>query len=237
MAKVVTLSKEDNLNRQLHGTAFLSLEHWAYMVLVVLVPFLLIGGFQTALALWSDGGVESVLARMFGMFGPLLSNLSMIFVAALLTLAPLMFVLQRRVEGELLKRPAYVQRTAYKLPIYGALAVLAVLKTVAFISLLSVLLQSFSWIGIKGADIGGLYLTQFLPSLLALLVFGATSFYVMKLAKGVNKSRQFAAATFGLSMLVAVMLFTTAVMANQNAYRTEGHSMPYSDRSMPSWYR
>lgn len=215
MAKEATLSTGTDVNRQLHGTAFLSLEHWAYMVLVVLVPMLLIGGFQAALIIWSNEGMEPLMVMvMGGLAGHFFGSLAVTFTAALVTTAPLLFVLQRRTEGELAKRPGYTQRVAYKLPIYGALAILAVLKTMMFISLLAAFLQSLTMIGVKGADIGGLYLTQFLPSLLALLVLGGASWYVLKLAKGVNKSRQFAFAILWLGALMAVTLFTTAIMAS-----------------------
>lgn len=238
MAKQANLSVDkSDINRQLHGTAFLSLEHWAYMVLVVVVPILLIGGFQAALSIWSNNGMEPLMSLLMGgMAGHFFGNLAVTYAAALATTAPLLFVLQRRTEGELLKRPGYTQRVAYKLPIYGALAVLAVLKTLMFISLLAAFLQSLTMLGVKGADIGGLYLTQFLPSLLALLVFGAASVYLMKLAKGVNKSRQFAFAALWLSALMAVVLFTTAIMANHKSTIESPQMMPHSN-SAPDWYR
>ena len=216
--------------RQLHGTAFLSLEHWAYMILVVAVPLLLLGGFQAALAIWTNKGEEPMMSLLMqGMGGQLAVSAAVVFTAALVTLAPLLFVLERRTHSEFSKRPNYRNRLAYKLPIYGALALLAILKIAAFISLVAVFLESLALIGVKGADIGNLYLTQFLPSLLALLVFGATSWYVFKLAKGIDKSRLFAFAILWLGALVAVTLFTTAVMAAHK----EQENKPSSPYSMP----
>lgn len=153
-------------------------------------------------------------------------SLIVTFTALLVTLAPLLYILQRRTQSEFVKRPGYRDRLAYKLPIYGGLAILAVLKTISFVSLLAAVLESLTLIGVKNADIGGLYLTQFLPSLLALLVYAGAAFYLARLAKGFDKSSLYSLVVLCASVLLAVTLFTTAVMAAHNNDRQRPAPMP-----------
>ena len=209
-----------NLNRQLNGTTFLSLEHWSYMVLVVLVPVLLLVAFDAALALWTNRPTEFLALAMPSITGMHSANVDVTMAtgtaASLLVLAPLLFVLRRRTQAEMIKRPTFKDRLAYKLPIYSTLSLLAVLKTVAFITLVAVVLQSLTQIGVQGADVGALYTEQFLPALVALAVFGATSWYVFKLAKGRDWGNQYAFVITWVSALMVVTLFTTAMMATHN---------------------
>jgi hypothetical protein len=217
-----------DMQRQLHGTAFLSLEHWAYIVLAVLLPLLLLGGFHAAMAVWTNRGTDPIAALVSGgILTQFFGSLTVTFTALLLTLASLMFILQRRTEGEFAKRPDYKHRLAYKLPIYGGLAMLAIFKVISFCSLLAAFLESLTLIGVKGADIGGLYLTQFLPSLLALVVFAAAAWYLMRLAKGYDKSSLYSLVMLCVSVLLSVALFTTAVMAaHKDIDRTPPMPMP-----------
>ena len=229
------LVSTNGMQRQLHGTAFLSLEHWAYITLAVLLPLLLLGGFHAAMAVWTNKGTDPVAALMSGgILTQFFGSLTVTFTALLLTLAPLMFILQRRTEGEFIKRSGYRHRLAYKLPIYGGLAVLAVFKVISFSSLLAAFLESLTLIGVKGADIGGLYLTQFLPSLLALVVFAAAAWYLMCLAKGYDKSSLYSLVVLCVAVLLSVALFTTAVMAaHKDVDRTQPMPMPTPMNSDP----
>lgn len=225
-AETKVTTQQLDLQRQLGGTAFLSLEHWSYMILVVLLPLLLLCGFHAALVIWASPGTN--LSMMTPMLKQALGvPIAVGIAAALLVLAPLLFVLRRRTQAEMLKRPGYEMRLAYKLPIYGALGVLLIMKLIAGITLVAAFLYSLTLIGVKGADIGEIYLGQFLPALLAGAVFGLTSWYVVKLAKGKNLSSQFVLSIAGLSTLMIVTLFTTVIMTTHNQKNDAIDRKPY----------
>src|SRR5688572_9422600 len=121
------------VQRELNGATFLTLEHVAHMILVVAVPALLVTGILYALAMWT--GSPSISHMMMG--GPGLASmpgtkaidatLALGVVAALLVLAPALFVFDRRTRAEWHKRSGYAGRLAYKAPVYTALAVLGAL--------------------------------------------------------------------------------------------------------------
>ncbi len=231
-------TSNSEFNRQLNGTAFLSLEHWAYMVLVVLVPLLLLTGFNAALAIWASRTSGVVPLTLIAGYSSMVNvTVATTIAATLLVLAPLLFVLRRRTQAEIAKRPGYETRLAYKLPIYGALAILSVFKTCAFIMLVATFLYSLTLIGVKGAAIGALYTGQFLPALLANIVFALAGWYVFKLAKGINLSSQFAQAILWLSALMVVTLFTTAIMATHNQNNVDSNRRsPFPTKPSPSDY-
>jgi hypothetical protein len=203
--------------RELNGATFLSLEHVCHMVLVVVVAVLLSAGVVTAISLWSgNSGVLSALGTMPTIGGPAArwteANASIGLVAALATLVPLMTILDRRTRAEWAKRPGYESRVAYKVPVYVALGVLVAGKVFALIQMLTVVLTSLAVIGVKGYDIGSMYLYQFLPAAIAALIFGAAGWYLFKLAKGRDNGRAYSVATSLVAMMVAVALFVTAVI-------------------------
>lgn len=219
------MAKTTNLDRQLHGTAFLSLEHWSYMALVVIIPILLLAGFNAAMAIWTNRPENLTQLGMMGaplqmmVDTPIVATFAVL--AALLVLSPLLFVFQRRTQAEIAKRPGYTQRVAYKLPVYGALVLLAICKTAALIGMVAVLLNALALIGVKNADISGLFTGLFLPALLAYVVFFAAGWYVFKLAKGKNYGPQFAFIVTWAAALMVVMLFTTAIMATHDKKQSQ----------------
>lgn len=226
--------------RQLSGTAFLSLEHFLHMALVVVVAGVLAAGLTTAISLWTGGSAASTV--MLGATGsPLLGGLgssvssyeamsALGLVAGLLVLVPLLMILDRRTGAEWVKRPGYDRRLAYKLPIYGALALLVAAKVAAVVAMVSVVLQSIALIGVSGEDIGHMYLTEFVPALVAAVVFGASAWYVLKLAKGRDLGKMFSSLVAAVGLVLAVALFITAYLALHNK-STDTYTNPFDPSS------
>ena len=131
-------------------------------------------------------------------------------VAALLVLVPLLWVLDRRTRAEWMKRHGYAGRLAYKLPVYISLGLLVAGKIMADITMLCVVLTSLVLIG-TSADIGALYLDEFVPALVMAVVFGFSAWYVFKLAKGHDMGRQFSMLMAVIGAGLAVALLITAV--------------------------
>jgi len=236
------ISPKSILERQLSGATFLTLEHVGYFILVTLMPGLLVFGALVALGMWAHSN-NDVIISITTLIGPQSTAPdmagAMFLVAALLVLAPLLYCLRRRLAAEYRKRPGYTGRVAYKLPIYSSLAVLITLKIVMVVSMLYVFLTSLASIGIRGADIGGMYLNQFLPALLGAVVFGASAWYVLQFAKGRDMSRRFVSAILLLSAAMVVALFVTTLTINHNP-RSDGRGVsppiqiqPYPTQNSP----
>lgn len=221
--KVASIStgntQKTTLARQFSGATFLTLEHVGYFVLVVLMPALLTVGALMALGLWTHSN-DDVIISITSLIGPQFTSPdtagATFLVATLLILAPLMYCLRQRVAAEYVKRPGYVGRVGYKLPIYSALAVLVTLKVAMVVSMLYVFLSSLTSIGVRGADIGDMYLNQFLPALLGAVVFGSSAWYVLWFAKGKDMSRRFVGVVTVLSAAMIVALFVTIITVNHN---------------------
>lgn len=226
-----TISTEDrkkSVARQLNGTSFLTLEHVGYFALVTLLPSLLLLGASTALQLWRGGSSAGSSAGMALPLSysvePIMRSVDTIVAitlsAAFLVLVPLMYVLRRRTAAEYTKRPGYTSRVAYKLPVYTALAVLAAQTVGTLVSMLGVFLNSLVNIGVKGADIGAMYTTQFLPALLAFAVFGLGAWYVMWFAKGRDASKAFVGGVSLLATVMTIALFVTTMTINHDTKNT-----------------
>jgi hypothetical protein len=226
--QATAVSTEDiqkNLKRQLSGTSFLTLEHVGYFVLVVLLPVLLLAGATTAIQLWQNGSTSSAVdqSSMYSMMyslQPVLRSVdttaAISITAALLVLVPLMYVLRRRIAAEYGKRPGYTGRVGYKLPVYSALGVLAAMSAGSVVTMLGVFLNSLANIGVSGANIGEMYMQQFLPALLASAVFGLSCWYVGWFAKGKDTSRTFVGTVGVLAAALVIALFVTTLTLNHD---------------------
>jgi hypothetical protein len=208
------------IKRELNGATFLTLEHIAHMALVVVVSGLIVSGLGAAFSLWfGAGGMSQALLGdasllLGGMGGKTLeATMALGVVAALLVLVPALVILDRRTRAEWHKRPGYAGRLAYKVPVYGALAVLAAILIVLKIQLVYVIISSLAFIGVQGAQIGDMYLHSFIPTLIAYAVFGAAAWYVFNLAKGRDNGRLFSLAKAVGGGVLAVALFITALVA------------------------
>jgi hypothetical protein len=222
-ATISTDDRKKSVARQLSGTSFLTLEHVGYFVLVVLMPSLLLLGASTALQLWGGNSASSSGSTFLPLsytVEPIMryidTTVAIGLSAAFLVLAPLMYVLRRRTASEYAKRPGYVGRVAYKLPVYTALALLAAQTVGAFVSMLGVFLNSLVNIGVKGADIGAMYTSQFVPALLAFVVFGLAAWYVMWFAKGRDLSKVFVGGASLLAAVLTIALFVTTLTLNHD---------------------
>lgn len=223
-AQSATTSTEDRkkaVMRQLNGTSFLTLEHVGYFVLVVLLPVLLLAGATIAMQLWQSKGSSgsSVMPLMYS-FMPIMQSIdtsaAMMLTSAFIILAPLMYCLRRRISAEYARRPGYTNRVGYKLPVYTALGVLVASTIGAFGTMLGVFLNSLANIGVTGADIGQMYIQQFLPALLSFAVFGMAAWYTMWFAKGKDSSRVFVNIIGLLAAIMAITLFITTLTLNHD---------------------
>jgi hypothetical protein len=209
-------SGESFIKRELEGASFLTLEHVAHMALAVIVPSLLAAGLAMAIGMWtgSRGSLVSSIDVTGSLGGFMNALMGIGIAAALLVLVPLLVVFDKRTRAEWLKRPGYTGRLAYKAPVYTALGVLAVTDVVLFISMLTTVISSLALIGVANAGIGGMYLDQFLPAIIALVIFGAATVYVCKLVKGRDFGKMFslANAVFGLALFVALLITSIVVL-------------------------
>lgn len=223
------------IKRELNGATFLTLEHVAHMVLVVVVAALVAMGITTVLGMWmgsSASALSSEAIPISAMFAHAEVAWAVGIVASLLVVVPLMIVLDRRTRAEWSKRPDYAGRTAYKVPVYIALGVLGALKITACIGMVSAVVLSLVLLG-TGTPIAPLYTDQFVPALIAAVTFGAAAWYVFKLAKGVDLSRVFNVLTVFLSAaLVAALLVTAASQAHKPSTQFPGSDL----RGMPEPY-
>ena len=227
-ATVSTEAHKKTVPRQLNGTSFLTLEHVGYFMLVVLLPVLLLTGASTALQLWQSGSGNgssgSTFLPLSYTIEPIMryvdTTVAIALCGAYLVLAPLMYTLRRRTAAEYAKRPGYVNRVAYKLPVYSALAVMAAFTTGAFVSMMGIFLNSLANIGVKGVDIGAMYTGQFLPALMAFAVFGVATWYVALFAKGKDLSKLFVGAVGLLAAVLTIALFVTTLTLNHDSKNT-----------------
>ncbi len=222
-ASTETPSRSRTIARQLNGTSFLTLEHIGYFVLVALLPTVLGMGILAALDLWSNGGNASIMPMTYTTL-PILSaggtTMAIEAVAALIVLAAMLYVLRRRVAAEYDKRPGYRNRLAYKLPVYTALGLLVAATASSLISMVAVFLNSLTQIGVNGADIGRLYMNEFVPALLMFALYGLSGWYVACLAKGKDSSKLFVGLVELLAVVVCIALFVTTLSINHQGRST-----------------
>jgi hypothetical protein len=77
--------------------------------------------------------------------------------------------------------------------------------------MVSVVLQSLAYLGVRDApDIGLLYMTQFVPALVAAVIFAGVGWYVFKLAKGTDMGDRFSNMLVVVTLAVVIALLITA---------------------------
>lgn len=231
MATPTPVAPESNtksfITRELNGATFLTLEHVAHMALVVIVTVLALSGVCSALSMWF--GTNAMASTMFlGSAGAISSAglqavesaMSLGIVAALLVLAPALVILDRRTRAEWNKRRGYAGRLAYKAPVYGAIGVLGALFIMAKIQALYVIITSLAYIGVPGAPIGEMYVSNFIPAAIGMIAFGAAGWYVFNLAKGRDTGRKFALGAAVLSGAIVLALFITSLVVLHDGNKT-----------------
>lgn len=232
----------DFMQRELNGASFLTLEHIAHMALTILVPAIVLVGVFAALSMWtgSAGPVGMMLSASTGFAAPTAKVFEALasfgIIAALLVLTPMLALFDRRTRAEWHKRPGFAGRVAYRVPVYAALGILAAVKVGLVIELVYVVVSSLAFIGIQGAPIGAMYLTNFLPALIALVVFGGAGWYVFMLAKGRDYGKKFSmvVSLFSAAVVISLIITSLVVMHNgNNSFQEPSTSSPST--SSPSF--
>lgn len=207
--------------RFLHGTTFLTFEHSYYFALVALVPVLLLVGAAYVVGMWT--GRYDLPHTL--MWPPEANAIRVetagvgVIVAALFVLVAKMSVFRRRLAAEYAKRNGYKNRVAYKLPVYGALAILVSLSMASFIVMLGVVINSLLSLGQDSASIGDMYMRDFVPALMGFAIFSAAAWYVLWFAKGRDSSRLFVLSMNLLAAVVVVALLATALTINRDGVK------------------
>ena len=241
MATSAPVAPESNgksfIKRELNGATFLTLEHIGHMALVVVVSGLILSGICSALSMWfgTNGMASTMFLGSAGVLGgaglqALESSLSLGIVAALVVLVPALVILDRRTRAEWNKRRGFAGRLAYKVPVYGALAVLGILLVASKIQALYVIIASLAYVGVPGVPIADMYVGNFIPAVLGMAVFGGTLWYVFNLAKGRDYGRKFSMLAAVVGVVVAVALFITSLVVMHDG--TKDFTPSHIDSSM-----
>ncbi|HEU5187656.1 MAG TPA: hypothetical protein VFT87_04075 [Candidatus Saccharimonadales bacterium] len=219
------------LSRFTRGTTFLALEHVLYLFFTLTLAGLIVCGSVATLALWTG---ESLLKP--GAVGSFfVSGWAIWLAAGLLSLGPLVWLLHARTRAELSKRPGFTGRLAYKVPLYIALGVGAVVKVGAWVTLVSVLLFSLASIGIRSEMAMAMWVSQLVPAFLTIVVFGVTNWFLLKRAKGADNGRNFTQLLVSVSVLLGVALFVSAAIALQSTTSIEFNTPPTVEDALRSY--
>lgn len=203
------------LKRSATGTTFLTLEHVMHKLLLVALSVTIVFGSSAALTLWANS--LTVGYSLFWSTHIIYLPYGAICLAAVLfTLSPLVWFLDTRIRAEFPKRAGYPGRLGYKAPLYTAIGVLSIFKITAFALALSVLLYLLAEIG-TSATAAEVWAMSLSPALIALLVFGVTSWYLIQLAKGRDDGRNFNAAIATVGLLLGLVLFVSASISLDSA--------------------
>ncbi len=139
------------------------------------------------------------------------------------------FLLYKKVTKDIAAQPEYVNTTVYHFITKGLFAVLATAFVVYVAQLLSVLISSLLLIG-TSTDIGGLYLNQFLPSLLGAAVVGVMGFSAFKIMKGRNLSGLMTIVLLSLAgALLIATLITVPIKAHSSTVTPSSSDFDYSN--------
>jgi hypothetical protein len=198
--------------RQLRGTTFLGLEHALKAALLVVVTMLLVSAVGLAFQMWTGQADDSTLS-LLGLPGAgVIAGTAMTIAAGLLVFVPALIILELRTSAEYRVRSQFGTRLAYKLPLYAAFAVLLGLLAVAAIQLLASFLTSLTLLGVDGANIGAMYLSQFVPALLAMGLYAVAAWYVLQVLKGKNGGAGFVLSAAVLASMMVLALFITSIV-------------------------
>lgn len=150
-------------------------------------------------------------------------------VAALFSV--LAFCLYRNVTKEVAKQPGYVNKTAYHFITNAFLAVLAGVFVLIVAGLVSILLSSLVLIG-TSTDIGGMYLNDFLPGLVAAGLVGFVGFAAYKIMIGKNLSMLMTVVLMSLAgALMIAALITIPIKAHMSSSSSSSNSTNMYDSS------
>lgn len=228
------VTTNQSARRRLRGTTFLSLEHALKAVLMVVVVTLLGVSIVLALQLWTGAASGTSFVRVNGSAAELIAGTAMTLAAALIVLVPALIVLELRTRAEYQKRPDFRLRLAYRIPLYAAFAAVLTLTGLSLIQLLAAFLTSLTLLGAAGANIGAIYLGQFLPALLTLALYGAAAVYLFQILRGKDRGAIFGLAVVTLSVVMVLALFITSVVLT---HQSTAGTAPGSNGSVDDFFR
>lgn len=120
-----------------------------------------------------------------------------------------------RVSRAITQREGYTRRVSYKTVTYGGFAVLTVQAVALIAKLIGVLVSSLLFIGVKGAAsiYKSMYLAEFIPYLISLMLVVVVAIFIGKIISGKNKSKLIS--TIVVAVAAAVMIATCITVAIQ----------------------
>ncbi len=188
---------------------FLALRLVGAVGVTVLLTMTAAGAISTFIELLAKG--QSTIFDT--LFAGLMHETSVLSATMLLVLAVVPWLLFRSIKTSLASEPGFTKRTIYKVTMYAGLAVLAATTAIQLIAALSAVITSLLSIGVEGADIGGLYLHKFLPSLLGAVVTGFVAYCFWQTDRGRDKVNLMSLTVAIVSVVFAVALFIAAAVA------------------------
>ncbi len=228
------------ISRELHGASFLTLEHIAHMMLVVIMPGLVLCASIMALSLWFGIGSVGPIPDMSYYYGNTwVTNMGVTGITAtLFVLLPLMLILEARTRAEWRKRPAYAGRLAYKAPLYSALAVLTAIIIGFKIQILATILAALASIGLTDS-LYMMYASTFVPTILGFVLFSAAWWYVFTLVKGTDYGKTFSVSMALIGIVMGVALFVTMVVTMHSSGTNTSSPIPtyYQDDNGNTYYQ
>lgn len=218
------------------GAKWLTFEYALAMFLSVGAVILL--AFQTPLVfgLWFGGGAGGgtflLQQLLLGSLPPVTAAVTTLVAATLFGVISI--ILFGRVTRALAERDDYTNRTAYKVVTYAAMAALVVPVLALASRLISVLINSLLFIGVKGAGAiyKGLYLAEFLPVAIAFIVALVAAFAVKQIIQGKNAS--LALALTATAAAAALLIATGVTMAVQQHKGTAAPAGGLQEITLPT---
>lgn len=196
---------------------WLTFEYVLAMVSTVLATLISVLFIHKLTEIWRTGVVGGFIGNLAT--SPVTQTQSMVAIALLsVMLAVLSFVLFGRVSKKIVEdRPEYTQTTLYKVTTHAPVFALLLVALLVVSSLLSVLLNSLLMIGVgdAGQTYGALYLGEFLPGLVSLVVLGAVIFFLAKIVNGTNASKLL---SIILIVVTSVVFLATAITMTVRAH-------------------
>lgn len=238
------------LKKVLKGSDFLTLEHVGHMAVTFMLCIFLTAGVFSAFSMWTGSiGIASVIGDLYQSYfgGELKTAEAMIAImlAIVLLVAPMVNIaLDRRTRATWRKRSGFAGSLRYKVPLYAALGLVALGVIICVAHILYAVVASLVLIGVQNTPISTIYLSIFLPSAVAALIFGYACWYLIKLAKGQDNGRRYSINIAVIAGVLAAALLVTsiAVLHNpssepypSNDFLRRSSSCTQNDYSFPEW--
>lgn len=168
-------------------------------------------------------GVVTVMARLFTLWtgssafgigyqllwffsGAYVSTVSVVLVTVLFSV--LAFLLYRRASAMIRDSLDYLNTKSYNFVTNALVAVYVIAGVILLAETLSVLFSSLLFIG-SGVNIGSLYLGQFLPDFVGLMIVAAIGYMAYKIMRGKNMSFAMTLSMLIMSGLLFIAVFIT----------------------------